>query len=86
MKWAAFEETIGSIDEAREILRQLVAKYPMLLEARYDLSQCWHPGCLSRIRIFPSRIQGQKGTGSQIGIPNKGSFLTIKVVTKLSEI
>jgi hypothetical protein len=35
MKWAAFEETIGSIDEAREILRQLVAKYPMLLEARY---------------------------------------------------
>jgi hypothetical protein len=44
MKWAAFEETIGSIDEAREILRQLVAKYPMLLEARYDLSQCWDPG------------------------------------------
>jgi hypothetical protein len=37
MKWAAFEETIGSIDEAREILRQLVAKYPMLLEARYRM-------------------------------------------------
>jgi hypothetical protein len=35
MKWAAFEETIGNIEEAREILRQLVAKYPMLLEARY---------------------------------------------------
>jgi TolA-binding protein len=35
MKWAAFEENIGNIDEAREILRQLVAKYPMLLEARY---------------------------------------------------
>jgi hypothetical protein len=44
MKWAAFEETIGSIDEAREILRQLVAKYPMLLEARYDLSQWWDQG------------------------------------------
>jgi hypothetical protein len=37
MKWAAFEETIGSIDEAKEILRQLVAKYPMLLEARYRM-------------------------------------------------
>ncbi len=39
MKWAAFEETIGSIDEAREILRQLVAKYPMLLEARYYMQK-----------------------------------------------
>merc|ERR1719495_1433867 len=34
MKWAQFEETIGSVEEAREILRQLVEKYPMLLEAR----------------------------------------------------
>jgi len=34
MKWAQFEENIGNIEQAREILRQLVAKYPMLLEAR----------------------------------------------------
>ena len=34
MKWAAFEESIGNSEEAREILRQLVSKYPMLLEAR----------------------------------------------------
>merc|ERR1719495_1878383 len=34
MKWAQFEETIGSVEEAREILRKLVEKYPMLLEAR----------------------------------------------------
>merc|ERR1719206_203594 len=34
MKWAQFEENIGNIDQARDILRQLVAKYPMLLEAR----------------------------------------------------
>ena len=31
MKWAQFEETIENIEEAREILRQLVEKYPMLL-------------------------------------------------------
>merc|ERR1719244_1958526 len=34
MKWAQFEETIGSIDDARDILKKLVDKYPMLLEAR----------------------------------------------------
>ena len=34
MKWAQFEETIGSIDDARDILKKLVEKYPMLLEAR----------------------------------------------------
>ena len=34
MKWASFEENIGNTDAARDILRQLVAKYPMLLEAR----------------------------------------------------
>jgi len=34
MKWAQFEENIGNIDQARDILKQLVAKYPMLLEAR----------------------------------------------------
>lgn len=34
MKWASFEENVGNVDEARDILRQLVAKYPMLLEAR----------------------------------------------------
>ena len=34
MKWAAFEETVGNAESAREILRELVAKYPMLLEAR----------------------------------------------------
>ena len=37
MKWAAFEENIGGIEEAREILRQLVTKYPMLLEARWAM-------------------------------------------------
>ena len=34
MKWAQFEETIGAVEEAREILTKLVEKYPMLLEAR----------------------------------------------------
>ena len=34
MKWAAFEESVKNIDEARNIISQLVAKYPMLLEAR----------------------------------------------------
>ncbi|XP_023326591.1 uncharacterized protein LOC111700016 [Eurytemora carolleeae] len=34
MKWAAFEENVNNIEEAREILRLLIAKYPMLLEAR----------------------------------------------------
>jgi len=34
MKWASFEENVGNVDQARDILRQLVAKYPMLLEAR----------------------------------------------------
>ena len=31
MKWAQFEE---NVEQARDIIRQLVAKYPMLLEAR----------------------------------------------------
>ena len=31
MKWAQFEE---NVEQARDIMRQLVAKYPMLLEAR----------------------------------------------------
>ena len=43
------------------------------------------PGCLSRIRIFSSRIQGQKDSGSRIGIRIK-VFLTQKIVSKLSEI
>lgn len=34
MKWAAFEESVENQDEARNIISQLVAKYPMLLEAR----------------------------------------------------
>ena len=34
MKWAQFEENIGEVKRAREILDQLVTKYPMLLEAR----------------------------------------------------
>ena len=34
MKWAQFEENINNIAEARDILAQLVEKYPMLLEAR----------------------------------------------------
>ena len=34
MKWAQFEENINNIAEARDILAQLVQKYPMLLEAR----------------------------------------------------
>jgi len=34
MKWAAFEESVKNVDEARNIISQLVAKYPMLLEAR----------------------------------------------------
>ena len=34
MKWAAFEENVGAAEAAREILKELVAKYPMLLEAR----------------------------------------------------
>ena len=38
MKWAAFEESVKNVDEARNIISQLVAKYPMLLEARYGLN------------------------------------------------
>ena len=34
MKWAQFEENIGEVEKAREILAELVNKYPMLLEAR----------------------------------------------------
>lgn len=34
MKWAAFEENVNNIEEARDILRQLITMYPMLLEAR----------------------------------------------------
>ena len=34
MKWAQFEENIAGVEETRQILRQLVEKYPMLLEAR----------------------------------------------------
>merc|ERR1719147_250012 len=34
MKWAQFEENIGEVSKAREILAELVTKYPMLLEAR----------------------------------------------------
>merc|ERR1719370_1400469 len=34
MKWAQFEENIGEVAKAREILAELVTKYPMLLEAR----------------------------------------------------
>ena len=39
MKWAQFEE---NVEQARDIMRQLVAKYPMLLEARmqqFDLER-----------------------------------------------
>ena len=34
MKWAAFEESVNNIEQAREIMRQLITMYPMLLEAR----------------------------------------------------
>jgi tetratricopeptide (TPR) repeat protein len=34
MKWAQFEENIVNVEKARKILKQLVAKHPMLLEAR----------------------------------------------------
>ncbi len=47
------------------------------------------PGWLSRIRIFPSRIQGQKIPGSRIRIRIKEFKyfnLTQKIVFKLSEI
>jgi hypothetical protein len=44
-----------------------------------------YPG--SRIRIFPARIQGQKGSGSRIRIKKELKyFLTQKIVSKLSEI
>jgi hypothetical protein len=48
------------------------------------------PGCLSRIRTFPSRIQGKKGTGSCI--PDQDPqlrivvFLTQKIVLRLAKI
>ncbi len=41
------------------------------------------PGCLSRIRIFPSRIQGPKDSGSRIRIKEFKYFLTLKTVSKL---
>jgi hypothetical protein len=51
------------------------------------------PGCLSRIRIFPSRILGHKVTGSLViksldPDPQQriSVFLTQKIETKLSEI
>ncbi len=46
------------------------------------------PACLSRIRIFPSRIQGQRDSGPRIRIRRKlfKVFLTQKIVSKLSEI
>merc|ERR1719430_357063 len=34
LEWAQFEENIGEVAKAREILAELVTKYPMLLEAR----------------------------------------------------
>jgi hypothetical protein len=40
------------------------------------------PGCLSRIRIFPSRIPGQKDSGSA---SKNLSILAQKIVSKLSE-
>jgi hypothetical protein len=43
-----------------------------------------YPG--SRIRIFPARIQGHKGSGSRIRIKELKYFLTQKIVSKLSEI
>jgi hypothetical protein len=48
------------------------------------------PGCLSRIRIFPSRIQDQKDSRSRIRIRIRIKelivFLTPKIVSKISEI
>jgi hypothetical protein len=43
------------------------------------------PGCLSRIRIFPSRIQGQKDPGSA-SASNYLNIFNPKIVSKLSEI
>ena len=34
MRWAQFAENIGNVEQVRDSLWQLVAKYPMLLEAR----------------------------------------------------
>jgi hypothetical protein len=43
------------------------------------------PGYLSRIRIFPSRIQGQKIPDPGSGSASKNtSILTIKTISKLS--
>jgi hypothetical protein len=45
------------------------------------------PRCLSRIRIFPSWIQGKKDSESRIRIHIKKIkvFLILKIVSKLSE-
>jgi hypothetical protein len=43
-----------------------------------------NPDCLSRIRIlsyYPSRIQGQKCTGSRIRIPTLRAFIHMSVAT-----
>ncbi len=42
-------------------------------------------GCLSRIRIFPSRIQGRKDPGSASASKNLSIFNPKKTVSKLSE-
>jgi len=90
MKWAAFEETIGSIDEAREILRQLVAKYPMLLEARYYMQKVhiyleYHSiSALVRIGtptpspasecVPPPRVGTHSSAGECVGGPNSDDW------------
>jgi hypothetical protein len=56
-----------------------------LLTKRMVSGSVGDPGCF-RIRIFPSRIQGQKDSGSNIRIKGLKWFLTQKIVSKLSEL
>ncbi len=50
-----------------------------------DSKKCCGPGCLSRIRIFPSRVLGRKDSGSTSKNLNS-VFLTEKNVSNHSEI
>jgi hypothetical protein len=59
--------TINTEATRNHELRQQIS----LLGKQRDSASVAYSVCLSRIRMLPSRLQGQKGTGSRIRIRNK---------------
>jgi hypothetical protein len=66
---------------------------PQTSTSKQEISSVVDPGFFLRIRIFPSRIQGQKGTGSRVKtVPDPGSgtknlsICNPKIFTKLLDI